>query len=593
MKNLAEIKERLKEELPEQGINHVIKSLQNLIPENSPKYEALLELIKDYDELKIQIISGLSVEKKMEGEASISARLFELINLIEESDFDPNIQKSNLSEDNTIKKGHLLYKVPQKMQLGKESRCLVRISFDKATLVKNLEIDTDTQVRADIRISDYMKVVIDSSLNPDAFEVRMVNENAVQLIDKDDNTEWHYFVKPLQMGEHTLAIKVSLMLEVDGKVRVRERIIEESIVIVTEEVKEEPQEKQLDEDLLLAQGAVMVPSKGQGSKGSSSNSRKIVSPQIAKTFAMGLIFVMASSGIYYMAAPQEADWYIAKWQNSLESYEKYADKYEGDENPHLVTAKEKIEELTKEVKPVEDPTSLPLDTLENKKDTTKTEEPTPPDNSDEENTTEDPDQENPDDVTIENPPPPNPEPPTKVEDPRDRKIYKIAKIKGRVWITENFKYKTPGSWCFGDNTNNCEQLGRLYTWEEAKTVCPKGWHLATKDEWIKLLKNTGGYVDQVDRNNTKVEGDPVSSYETLISGGNSNFDAELNGYRTEGGSSQKKGEYGYFWTGSTPSSTSKTAFIVGFAKTADSGKIFIDQYNKKDALSCRCVKDEQ
>lgn len=378
MKNLAEIKERLKEELPEQGINHVIKSLQNLIPENSPKYEALLELIKDYDELKIQIISGLSVEKKMEGEASISARLFELINLIEESDFDPNIQKSNLSEDNTIKKGHLLYKVPQKMQLGKESRCLVRISFDKATLVKGLEIDTDTQVRADIRISDYMKVVIDSSLNPDAFEVRMVNENAVQLIDKDDNTEWHYFVKPLQMGEHTLAIKVSLMLEVDGKVRVRERIIEESIVIVTEEVKEEPQEKQLDEDLLLAQGAVMVPSKGQGSKGSSSNSRKIVSPQIAKTFAMGLIFVMASSGIYYMAAPQEADWYIAKWQNSLESYEKYADKYEGDENPHLVTAKEKIEELTKEVKPVEDPTSLPLDTLENKKDTTKTEEPTPP-----------------------------------------------------------------------------------------------------------------------------------------------------------------------------------------------------------------------
>ena len=93
-------------------------------------------------------------------------------------------------------------------------------------------------------------------------------------------------------------------------------------------------------------------------------------------------------------------------------------------------------------------------------------------------------------------------------DTRDGHVYKTVKIGTRTWMAENLKYaynEGKQSFCYLDREENCEYLGRLYTWSGAMAmeqkydstykvemklphqgVCPEGWHVSTEDDWSDL-----------------------------------------------------------------------------------------------------------
>ncbi|MDR2582573.1 MAG: hypothetical protein LBC75_03740 [Fibromonadaceae bacterium] len=80
-------------------------------------------------------------------------------------------------------------------------------------------------------------------------------------------------------------------------------------------------------------------------------------------------------------------------------------------------------------------------------------------------------------------------------DARDKKTYKTVTIGTQTWMAQNLDYGGKNDdigACPGKKAENCKKYGTLYTWKEAKEVCPAGWHLPTMDEWKILVKFAGG-----------------------------------------------------------------------------------------------------
>ncbi len=91
-------------------------------------------------------------------------------------------------------------------------------------------------------------------------------------------------------------------------------------------------------------------------------------------------------------------------------------------------------------------------------------------------------------------------------DPRDGNVYKTVCIGDQRWMAENLRFTTPLSRCYDNNPANCDFYGRLYNFGEAvqnaapsstvpsgiKGVCPNGWHLPSKGEWVALINTLGG-----------------------------------------------------------------------------------------------------
>jgi uncharacterized protein (TIGR02145 family) len=80
-------------------------------------------------------------------------------------------------------------------------------------------------------------------------------------------------------------------------------------------------------------------------------------------------------------------------------------------------------------------------------------------------------------------------------DSRDSKSYNWVKIGEQIWMTQDLNYDIPGNSsdvCYENNAENCANYGRLYTFADAKNVCPPGWDLPKKNEWQMLIDNVGG-----------------------------------------------------------------------------------------------------
>ncbi len=165
-------------------------------------------------------------------------------------------------------------------------------------------------------------------------------------------------------------------------------------------------------------------------------------------------------------------------------------------------------------------------------------------------------------------------------DTRDGKSYKTVEIGNQTWMAENLNYKTQDSYCYGGKFVNCKKYGRLYKWNAARTACPSGWHLPSKEEF-DILPNLIG-SDQFGKSlkskvGWKDGGNGVDTYGFSVLPAGYNYDGE---YHNEGISAA-------FW--SSTEDNSDAAYEVNFVYEDD--LVGMAGSEKEMALSVRCVKD--
>ena len=203
-----------------------------------------------------------------------------------------------------------------------------------------------------------------------------------------------------------------------------------------------------------------------------------------------------------------------------------------------------------------------------------------------------------------------------LEDDRDGQIYKTVSIGSQTWMAENLNYRFMGktssldssSFCYNDSTKYCEKYGRLYLWSAAmdsiaefstngkdcgygksckpkypvRGICPKGWHLPTRDEWETLFSAVGS---------SKNAGFTLKSSSGWANGGNGAKTSSLEilpaGFRGNFGDCSYETYYADLWT--STEDDEKFALFVGLDHNDNDADF--DDGMKLYGFSVRCIKD--
>jgi uncharacterized protein (TIGR02145 family) len=181
-------------------------------------------------------------------------------------------------------------------------------------------------------------------------------------------------------------------------------------------------------------------------------------------------------------------------------------------------------------------------------------------------------------------------------DTRDNTTYSWVKIGTQIWMAENLKYNSTGSFCYGNNSSNEDIYGRLYSWTLAKSSCPTGWHLPSDNEWKELEMFLGMSQSQADIDGSyrgTDEGGKLKAVDNLWSGSNvgatnsSRFTALPGGCGWEYGDFVNIGTNAWLWTSDQENSSN------GWCRSLSTNNSQIGRGGtvKGLGMSVRCVKD--
>lgn len=175
-------------------------------------------------------------------------------------------------------------------------------------------------------------------------------------------------------------------------------------------------------------------------------------------------------------------------------------------------------------------------------------------------------------------------------DPRDGQSYDVVKIGNLTWMAENLNFETAMSVCPENDSRNCKRMGRLYSWAEAKSVCPEGWRLPTKANFESLIASadgSGAVLKARDGWFKKGNGDDKLGFNALPAGY-----GFANGAASGSASSNKFdgiGGYAYFWSATEDSENRESnAYYLFLAFNSKSASV--NSFSKSDLRSVRCVQ---
>ncbi len=196
----------------------------------------------------------------------------------------------------------------------------------------------------------------------------------------------------------------------------------------------------------------------------------------------------------------------------------------------------------------------------------------------------------------------------------EKDVIQTIKIGNLVWMSKNLDVDTfrngdkipeaktyyaldsfarlkQAAWSYYNHKKDLKSnYGRLYNWyavNDSRGLAPKGYHIATKNEWLSLIDTLGGKENA----GLKLK----SSTEWVKSNGPfpnkvqaNGFNALPGGYQwASGGGFSFKYETGFWWT-STPISTSQA---TNFSIYHISGYVAQSNMDFENAISVRCVRD--
>jgi uncharacterized protein (TIGR02145 family) len=177
-------------------------------------------------------------------------------------------------------------------------------------------------------------------------------------------------------------------------------------------------------------------------------------------------------------------------------------------------------------------------------------------------------------------------------DRRDGRVYKTVKMPdGNTWMAENLNHKTGNSWCYEGKDANCKKYGRLYDWNTAKTACPVGWHLPSREEWQMLVLAVDPNAQLSDNwDDDNVAGTKLKAKGGWNSGGNGSDDycfSALPGGNYLGNYSYDAGDSGYWWT------ATEDRCVDACYRGMDYNNEYMYEYDgrKSYGFSVRCLQD--
>ena len=159
--------------------------------------------------------------------------------------------------------------------------------------------------------------------------------------------------------------------------------------------------------------------------------------------------------------------------------------------------------------------------------------------------------------------------------------YATVKYGSQCWLAENSHRALEGSKCYGDNEENCEIYGRLYSFDIAKFACPEGTHLPTEEEWFALqttvTRSNGGLDLKSTETWSAKPGQAGGKFKAKAAG---YYDAEEEEFLSLGG-------FAGFW-----SSTDVGGMMATYMTLSSSNQNFVDGYkDQANFYSVRCLKD--